>query len=194
MVAQHKPFAGSPCPCHGRWGGFRELPHGGAVPALNAPHDAIAHLDRLKDAEVYGQKPQVRQESASSIAGASTVPSWGMPSARLDIKQYLVDLCSMEYDPDRDACLQRCQAIIQETLAQGLRFPTVQQFLGVLTRPTSYKSKASQNHTVHGTQSGFRAGRGTRHPLFTLRRAMEWSDMTNHTLQFLFLVWKQAFD
>ena len=44
------------------------------------------------------------------------------------------------------------------------------------------------------TQSGFRAGRGTRHPLFILRRAMEWSDMTNHNLQLLFLDWKQAFD
>ena len=44
------------------------------------------------------------------------------------------------------------------------------------------------------TQSGFRAGRGTRHPLFTLHRAMEWSDMTNHSLQLLFLDWKQAFD
>ena len=44
------------------------------------------------------------------------------------------------------------------------------------------------------TQSGFRAGRGTRHPLFTLRRAMEWAEMTNHNLHCLFLDWKQAFD
>ena len=43
-------------------------------------------------------------------------------------------------------------------------------------------------------QFGFRAGRGTRHPLFVVRRAMEWSTMTNRNLQLLFLDWKQAFD
>ena len=44
------------------------------------------------------------------------------------------------------------------------------------------------------TQYGFRPQRGTRHPLFILRRAMEWSDMTNNPLKLLFLDWKQAFD
>ena len=43
-------------------------------------------------------------------------------------------------------------------------------------------------------QFGFRAGRGTRHPLFILRRSMEWAKMTNHSLHYLFLDWKQAFD
>ena len=41
-------------------------------------------------------------------------------------------------------------------------------------------------------QFGFRADRGTRHPLFVVRRAMEWSTMTNRNLQLLFLDWKQA--
>ena len=41
---------------------------------------------------------------------------------------------------------------------------------------------------------GFRAGRSTTHPLFILRRAMEWSEMTATPLHFLFLDWKQAFD
>ena len=44
------------------------------------------------------------------------------------------------------------------------------------------------------TQYGFRAHRGTTHPLFILRRAMEWSEMTANPLYFLFLDWKQAFD
>ena len=44
------------------------------------------------------------------------------------------------------------------------------------------------------TQYGFRAGRGTSHPLHILRRSMEWSEMTNTPLYYLFLDWKQAFD
>ena len=52
----------------------------------------------------------------------------------------------------------------------------------------------SFDNKLRNTQSGFRAGRGTRHPLFTLRRAMEWAEMTNHNLYCLFLDWKQAFD
>ena len=44
------------------------------------------------------------------------------------------------------------------------------------------------------SQYGFRAQRGTRHPLFAVRRAMEWSEMTGHPLYMLFLDWKQAFD
>ena len=44
------------------------------------------------------------------------------------------------------------------------------------------------------TQYGFRSKRGTRHPLFILRRAMEWSTMRNTRLHLLFLDWKQAFD
>ena len=43
-------------------------------------------------------------------------------------------------------------------------------------------------------QFGFRSGRGTRHPLFILCRSMEWAKMTNHSLHYLFLDWKQAFD
>ena len=54
---------------------------------------------------------------------------------------------------------------------------------------------ASQHEThIRGTQYGFRAKRGTAHPLFILRRSMEWSEMTNTPLYFLFLDWKQAFD
>ena len=53
---------------------------------------------------------------------------------------------------------------------------------------------SSMDGKLRHTQFGFRAARGTRHPLFTLRRAMEWSVMTNHNLQLLFLDWKQAFD
>ena len=50
------------------------------------------------------------------------------------------------------------------------------------------------DHKLRPNQFGFRSGRGTRHPLFVLRRAMEWSTMTNHPLYMLFLDWKQAFD
>ena len=54
---------------------------------------------------------------------------------------------------------------------------------------------ATQHEThLRTTQYGFRASRGTIHPLFILRRAMEWSEMTNNPLYFLFLDWKQAFD
>ena len=44
------------------------------------------------------------------------------------------------------------------------------------------------------SQYGFRSQRGTRHPLFAVRRAMEWSEMTGNPLYMLFLDWKQAFD
>ena len=44
------------------------------------------------------------------------------------------------------------------------------------------------------TQYGLRAGRGASHPLHILRRSMEWSEMTNTPLYYLFLDWKQAFD
>ena len=44
------------------------------------------------------------------------------------------------------------------------------------------------------TQYGFRAGKGTRQPLFILRRAMEWSLMTTTPLYILSLDWRQAFD
>ena len=50
------------------------------------------------------------------------------------------------------------------------------------------------DHKLRPNQFGLRSGRGTRHPLFVLRRAMEWSTMTNHPLYMLFLDWKQAFD
>ena len=44
------------------------------------------------------------------------------------------------------------------------------------------------------TQYGFRRHKGTQHPLFILRRAMEWANLTNRPLKLLFLDWKQAFD
>ena len=44
------------------------------------------------------------------------------------------------------------------------------------------------------TQFGFRPHRGTKHPLFIMRRSMEWATMTGRDLHFLFLDWKQAFD
>ena len=44
------------------------------------------------------------------------------------------------------------------------------------------------------TQFGFRPHRGTKHPLFILRRSMEWASMTGRDLHLLFLDWKQAFD
>ena len=44
------------------------------------------------------------------------------------------------------------------------------------------------------TQYGFRAEHSTAHPLFILRRAMEWAQMTEQPLQLLFLDWRQAFD
>ena len=40
---------------------------------------------------------------------------------------------------------------------------------------------------------GFRAKRGTKHPLFILRRTMEYANMTGKPLHLLFLDWKQAF-
>ena len=54
-------------------------------------------------------------------------------------------------------------------------------------------AKASE-HKLRKTQYGFRAERSTTHPLFILRRAMEWSQMTDKPLQLLFLDWRQAFD
>ena len=58
------------------------------------------------------------------------------------------------------------------------------------------QSRLAKQHDgyLRPTQYGFRAKRGTAHPLFILRRAMEWSAMTAHPLQLLFLDWKQAFD
>ena len=47
---------------------------------------------------------------------------------------------------------------------------------------------------LRSTQYGFRSQRSTTQPLFILRRAMEWSTMTNTPLHLLFLDWKQAFD
>ena len=47
---------------------------------------------------------------------------------------------------------------------------------------------------LRNSQYGFRAKRGTRHPLFILRRAMEFSNMTDKPLHLLFVDWKQAFD
>ena len=54
-------------------------------------------------------------------------------------------------------------------------------------------AKLIEPHLRH-TQFGFRSHRSTQQPLFTLRRAMEWSLMTNTPLHCLFLDWKQAFD
>lgn len=48
--------------------------------------------------------------------------------------------------------------------------------------------------SLRHTQYGFRAQRGTKHPLFILRRTMEWSTMRNKNTHLLFLDWKQAFD
>ena len=53
---------------------------------------------------------------------------------------------------------------------------------------------ATSEPHLRATQFGFRAAKGTKNPLFILRRAMEWADMTNHPLHLLFLDWKQAFD
>ena len=50
------------------------------------------------------------------------------------------------------------------------------------------------DYKIRKTQFGFRAKRGTRQPLFILRRAMEWAKMTDRPLHLLFLDWKQAFD
>ena len=49
-------------------------------------------------------------------------------------------------------------------------------------------------HKLRSTQYGFRPGKGTRQPLFILRRAMEWSLMTSTPLHILSLDWRQAFD
>jgi len=46
------------------------------------------------------------------------------------------------------------------------------------------------DHTLRPNQFGFRAAKGTRHPLFILRRAMEWSILTDKPLHLLFLDWK----
>ena len=47
---------------------------------------------------------------------------------------------------------------------------------------------------LRDTQFGFRPKKGTKHPLFILRRAMEWSLMTSTPLHILSLDWRQAFD
>ena len=56
--------------------------------------------------------------------------------------------------------------------------------------------RLSTQHEEHLriSQYGFRAHKGTQHPLFILRRAMEWADVTSTPLHLLFLDWKQAFD
>ena len=58
------------------------------------------------------------------------------------------------------------------------------------------QSRLSAQHeqNLRATQYGFRTKKSTSQPLFILRRAMEWSEMTNNHLHFLFLDWKQAFD
>ena len=53
---------------------------------------------------------------------------------------------------------------------------------------------AQVENRLRATQFGFRARKGTKHPLFILRRAMEWSLMTSTPLHILSLDWKQAFD
>ena len=56
------------------------------------------------------------------------------------------------------------------------------------------QSRLARQHDKHirATQYGFRAGRGTSHPLFILRRVV--GNDGNAILHFLFLDWKQAFD
>ena len=56
--------------------------------------------------------------------------------------------------------------------------------------------RLSTKHEEHlrASQYGFRQNKGTQHPLFILRRAMEWSDVTSTPLHLLFLDWRQAFD
>ena len=58
------------------------------------------------------------------------------------------------------------------------------------------QARLAQEHDSHlrVTQFGFRARKGTRHPLFILRRAMEWSEATGQPMHHMFLDWKQAFD
>ena len=51
-----------------------------------------------------------------------------------------------------------------------------------------------QDADLRATQYGFRRHKGAQHPLFVLRRAMEWANLTNRSLKLLFLDWKQAFD
>ena len=53
---------------------------------------------------------------------------------------------------------------------------------------------AQHDHNLRETQYGFRKHKSTTNPLFILRRAIEWSEMTSHPLSLLFLDWKQAFD
>ena len=58
------------------------------------------------------------------------------------------------------------------------------------------QARLAQEHDSHlrDTQFGFRARKGTRHPLFILRRAMGWSEATGQPMHHMFLDWKQAFD
>ena len=58
------------------------------------------------------------------------------------------------------------------------------------------QARLAQEHDGHlrDTQFGFRARKGTGHPLFILRRAMEWSEATGQPMHHMFLDWKQAFD
>ena len=51
-----------------------------------------------------------------------------------------------------------------------------------------------QDNYLRDTQFGFRAKKGTKHPLLILRRAMEWSETTGQTMHHIFLDWKRAFD
>ena len=57
------------------------------------------------------------------------------------------------------------------------------------------QARLAQEHDSHlrDTQVGFRARKGTRHPLFIMRGAMEWSEATGQPMHHMFLDWKQAF-
>ena len=58
------------------------------------------------------------------------------------------------------------------------------------------QTRLAQEHDSHfrDTQFGLMARTGTKHPLFILRRAIEWSEATGQPTHHVFLDWKQAFD
>ena len=85
------------------------------------------------------------------------------------------------------------------TICKGKGLDTdPQNYRPIALLNTMYKVFASiiqnMDQFLRKSQYGFRTAEGTNHALHILRRAMEYSNLTDTNLNLLFLDWKQAFD
>ena len=127
--------------------------------------------------------------------GPDEAPAWLDPRGELDIFQEVWN---------KGTILQDWKHALVVTIYKGK---------GLHTHPSNYRPISLLNSMyklfagiiqtrlanelddkLRASQYGFRAKRSTRHPLFILRRATEYSNMTGNPLHLLFLDWKQAFD